>query len=148
MGLIDQTIPERTSFGCHSRSPCGCLWYVWTSSPTIIRLLTIPSDLYNSFLAPGSPCELNIDHSLRNALVSRMTRFELPDSQLLATANDIVQLFDQAQTSVFKLMSADSVPKFLRKPKYAEAIRKHTTSSDIAVNGVSSPSTQPGLITA
>ena len=77
-----------------------------------------------------------------------MTRFELPDSQLLATANDIVQLFDQAQTSVFKLMSADSVPKFLREPKYAEAIRKHTTSSDIAINGVASPSAQPGLITA
>jgi len=84
------------------------------------------SDLYNSFLAPGSPCELNIDHTLRNSLVSRMTRFELPDNQLLATANDIVQLYDQAQTSVFKLMSADSVPKFLRESKYVEAIRSMT----------------------
>ena len=96
------------------------------------------ADLYNSFLAPGSPCELNIDHTLRNSLVSRMTRFELPDTQLLATANDIVQLYDQAQTSVFKLMSADSVPKFLREPKYAEAIRSMTTdgrSNDIT-NGV------------
>lgn len=65
-------------------------------------------DLYNAFLAPGSPCELNIDHSLRNALVSRMTRFELPDTELLSTANDIVQLYDQAQSSVFKLMASVS----------------------------------------
>ena len=65
-----------------------------------------------------------------------MTRFELPDSQLLATANDIVQLYDQAQTSVFKLMSSDSVPKFLREPKYAEAIRKHSANVDVPTNGV------------
>lgn len=66
----------------------------------------ILSDLYNAFLAPGSPCELNIDHGLRNALVGRMTRFELPDTELLTTANDIVQLYDQAQQSVFKLMAS------------------------------------------
>lgn len=71
-------------------------------------LMNFVLDLYNAFLAPGSPCELNIDHSLRNALVSRMTRFELPDTELLSTANDIVQLYDQAQSSVFKLMASVS----------------------------------------
>lgn len=40
-----------------------------------------------------------------------MTRFELPDTELLTTANDIVQLYDQAQGSVFKLMaSVRSIP--------------------------------------
>jgi hypothetical protein len=58
-----------------------------------------------------------------------MTRYELPDSQLLETANHIIELYDQAQTSVFKLMSSDSVPKFLREPKYTEAIRKHTADA-------------------
>jgi len=67
-----------------------------------------------------------------------MTRFELPDNQLLTTADDIVKLYDQAQTSVFKLMSADSVPKFLRESKYAEAIRSMTTDgrADNVTNGV------------
>lgn len=75
-----------------------------------------------------------------------MTRFELPDSQLLATANDIVQLYDQAQTSVFKLMSSDSVPKFLREPKYAEDIRKHTASLEEPTNGVTAGVAQIGLV--
>jgi hypothetical protein len=80
-----------------------------------------------------------------------MTRYELPDSQLLETANHIIELYDQAQTSVFKLMSSDSVPKFLREPKYTEAIRKHTTDTadeepDVTGNGV--PKSRPLGITA
>lgn len=110
------------------------------------------SDLYNSFLAPGSPCELNIDHSLRNSLVSRMTRYELPDSQLLETANHIIELYDQAQTSCFKLMSSDSVPKFLREPKYTEAIRKHTMDDPVetsqAAGSTEAPRSRPLGITA
>ncbi|KAM6508429.1 hypothetical protein FALCPG4_018290 [Fusarium falciforme] len=30
--------------------------------------------IYNAFLAVGSPCELNIDHQLRNSLTTRMTK--------------------------------------------------------------------------
>lgn len=66
-------------------------------------------DLYNAYLAPGSPCELNIDHTLRNALVSRMTKFELPEDQLLSTVKEVVDLYDQAMDSVYKLMAAVSV---------------------------------------
>lgn len=64
--------------------------------------------LYNAFLAPGSPCELNIDHNLRNALAGRMTRAVGEDEQMLKSLDEVAVLFDQAQSSVFKLMASVS----------------------------------------
>ncbi|KAE8146216.1 RGS-domain-containing protein [Aspergillus avenaceus] len=81
--------------------------------------------LYNAFLAPGSPCELNIDHALRNSLASRMTKAVGDDESMFKSLQEVVHLFEMAQTSVFKLMSSDSVPKFLRDPKYAHAVQEH-----------------------
>ncbi|KAG9865106.1 RGS-domain-containing protein, partial [Aureobasidium melanogenum] len=82
--------------------------------------------LYNAFLAPGSPCELNIDHNLRNALASRMTRAVGEDTEMIASLDEVATLFDQAQTSVFKLMASDSVPKFSRDPKYIRMLENRT----------------------
>ncbi|CAG8938792.1 unnamed protein product [Penicillium salamii] len=81
--------------------------------------------LYNAFLAPGSPCELNIDHALRNSLASRMTKAVGDDDSMFKSLQEVVHLFELAQTSVFKLMSSDSVPKFLRDPKYAVVLQEH-----------------------
>lgn len=64
--------------------------------------------LYNAFLAPGSPCELNIDHNLRNALAARMTRAIGDDEQMIESLDEVAVLFDQAQSSVFKLMASVS----------------------------------------
>lgn len=66
--------------------------------------------LYNAFLAPGSPCELNIDHALRNSLASRMTKAVGDDESMLKSLQEVEQLFEMAQTSVFKLMSSVSSP--------------------------------------
>lgn len=68
--------------------------------------------LYNAFLAPGSPCELNIDHSLRNNLASRMTRAVGDDEAMIESLREVVTLFDLAQASVFKLMASVSAPAF------------------------------------
>ncbi|KAJ5422309.1 Winged helix-turn-helix transcription repressor DNA-binding [Penicillium cf. griseofulvum] len=81
--------------------------------------------LYNAFLAPGSPCELNIDHALRNSLASRMTKAVGDDESMFKSLQEVVHLFELAQTSVFKLMSSDSVPKFLRDPKYSVVLQEH-----------------------
>jgi hypothetical protein len=62
--------------------------------------------LYNAFLAPGSPCELNIDHNLRNNLAGRMTRAVGDDEAMINSLKDVAKLFDEAQNSVFKLMSS------------------------------------------
>jgi GTPase-activating protein SST2 len=66
----------------------------------------VATGLYNAFLAPGSPCELNIDHGLRNSLASRMTRAVGEEDAMLQSLREIVELFENAQTSVFKLMSS------------------------------------------
>ncbi|KAL8702397.1 MAG: hypothetical protein Q9201_004442 [Fulgogasparrea decipioides] len=81
--------------------------------------------LYNAFLAPGSPCELNIDHNLRNSLAARMTRAVGDDGAMLHSLQEVVALFREAQASVFKLMSSDSVPKFLKESKYAVMLSQH-----------------------
>ncbi|KAI4274841.1 MAG: hypothetical protein L6R38_006019 [Xanthoria sp. 2 TBL-2021] len=81
--------------------------------------------LYNAFLAPGSPCELNIDHNLRNSLAGRMTRAVGDDGTMFQGLQEVVALFREAQASVFRLMYSDSVPKFLKEPKYAAMLSQH-----------------------
>jgi hypothetical protein len=64
--------------------------------------------IYNAFLAPGSPCELNIDHLLRNMLATRMTKAVGQDAAMIESLKEVTKLFEEAQTSVFKLMASVS----------------------------------------
>ncbi|RPA90884.1 RGS-domain-containing protein [Choiromyces venosus 120613-1] len=92
------------------------------SKPDAVReTLAAAYGLYNAFLAPGSPCELNIDHTLRQDMASRMTRAVAKDDQAMySSLKEVAALFDRAQQQVFKLMAGDSVPKFIRTQKYIE----------------------------
>jgi len=81
--------------------------------------------IYNAFLAPGSPCELNIDHQLRNNLATRMTKAVGQDVAMIDTLHEVTALFEDAQNAVFKLMASDSVPKFLRSPKYEQTLKNY-----------------------
>jgi hypothetical protein len=49
---------------------------------------------------------LNIDHALRNSLASRMTKAVGDDESMFKSLQEVVHLFELAQTSVFKLMSS------------------------------------------
>lgn len=64
--------------------------------------------IYNAFLAPGSPCELNIDHLLRNQLATRMTKAVGQDAAMVDSLREVTKLFEDAQLSVFKLMASVS----------------------------------------
>lgn len=64
------------------------------------------SGLYNSFLASGAPSELNIDHSLRNRLDSRMIRTNTDEESMRQSLDEVVELFELAQGAVFKLMAS------------------------------------------
>jgi len=92
------------------------------SKPDAVReTLAAAYGLYNAFLAPGSPCELNIDHTLRLDMASRMTRaVARDDSSMYDSLKDVAILFERAQQQVFKLMAGDSVPKFTRSSRYIE----------------------------
>ncbi|TEA10571.1 Developmental regulator flbA [Colletotrichum sidae] len=92
--------------------------------------------IYNAFLAPGSPCELNIDHQLRNNLATRMTKAVGQDVAMIDTLQEVMSLFEDAQNAVFKLMASDSVPKFLRSPKYEHTLKNYDFDAVIGGRGV------------
>ncbi|KAF8204830.1 regulator of G protein signaling domain-containing protein [Pholiota molesta] len=122
--------------------------------------------IYNTYLAPSSQCELNIDHGLRNELskyleevVTNMTgkafqgRIE-PEQANAFNATQLqtmIRLYERIQTHVFRLMATDSVPKFIKTPKFL-AMRNWVedfdpTENDIHLlsNGPNGPSSPPGL---
>ncbi|RKF65243.1 Developmental regulator flbA [Golovinomyces cichoracearum] len=85
--------------------------------------------IYNAFLAPGSPNELNIDHMLRNQLATRMTKAVGQDGAMVESLEEVTKLFQEAQNSVFKLMASDSVPKFMKNPKYEQTLKNYDFDS-------------------
>jgi hypothetical protein len=72
--------------------------------------------LYNAFLAPGSPNELNIDHALRTQLATRMTRAVGDDNAMMQSLVEVASLFEKAQNSIFKLMSSVCLPLTAQRP--------------------------------
>ncbi|KAK6534633.1 hypothetical protein TWF281_005939 [Arthrobotrys megalospora] len=110
-----------------------------TTLDNIRETLAYAYGIYNAFLAPGSPCELNIDHTLRQELASTMTRAVAKDQQgMLGSLREVAALFEKAQEQVFKLMASDSVPKFARTARYIEMSGDHG-SDDGSANGTSPP---------
>lgn len=82
--------------------------------------------IYNTYLAPSSQCELNIDHGLRNELsgylndvVTNLTgkafqgRVEMEQANAFNATQlqTMIRLYERIQTHVFRLMATDSVPK-------------------------------------
>jgi len=85
--------------------------------------------IYNTYLAPSSPCELNIDHGLRNDLVAYLGEVMTestgkafqgrvdPDQVFSLNATQLqhmIRLYEKIQLHVFRLMATDSVPKVCR----------------------------------
>ncbi|KAI1433138.1 regulator of G-protein signaling [Xylaria sp. CBS 124048] len=101
-----------------------------TSMDGIKEIMAQAYGIYNAFLAPGSPCELNIDHQLRSNLATRMTKAVGQDVAMIDTLNEVMGLFEDAQNAVFKLMASDSVPKFLRNAKYEHTLKNYDFDSN------------------
>jgi GTPase-activating protein SST2 len=80
-----------------------------TSMDGIKEIMAQAYGIYNAFLAPGSPCELNIDHQLRNNLATRMTKAVGQDVAMIDTLHEVTSLFEDAQNAVFKLMASVSL---------------------------------------
>ncbi|RYP65208.1 hypothetical protein DL769_006398 [Monosporascus sp. CRB-8-3] len=106
-----------------------------TSMDGIKEIMAQAYSIYNAFLAPGSPCELNIDHQLRNNLATRMTKAVGQDVAMIDTLHEVTALFEDAQNAVFKLMASDSVPKFLRNAKYESTLKHYDFDAIAAGNG-------------
>ncbi|KAH8764288.1 CPRGS-1 [Diaporthe sp. PMI_573] len=115
-----------------------------TSMDGIKEIMAQAYGIYNAFLAPGSPCELNIDHQLRSNLATRMTKAVGQDVAMIDTLHEVTALFEDAQNAVFKLMASDSVPKFLRSPKYEHVLKNY--DFDTINHPVGKDSAAPGRL--
>ncbi|SCO05827.1 probable developmental regulator flbA [Fusarium fujikuroi] len=80
------------------------------------ELLSQAHVVFNTFLAPGSPREVNVNHKIRSSLAQRMTKAQALDATVADTLQEVTSLLETAQDAVFKLMATDSVPKFLNNP--------------------------------
>ena len=98
--------------------------------PSKVPLLGTNSTAY---LAPASPCELNIDHSLRAELIlhiNQMTLFKETKGSDIAANNTtaatqlqtLVKMYERVQAYIYRLMATDSIPKFCKTPKVSTGI--------------------------
>ncbi|TXT03824.1 hypothetical protein VHUM_04345 [Vanrija humicola] len=100
-------------------------------------LIAMAFVIYNTYLAPASPCELNIDHQLRGELISYMNEI-LEDKDAGAKAQilpgvgnslhasqlqNMVRLYERIQQYIFRLMATDSVPKFCKTERFLTLMR-------------------------
>lgn len=98
-------------------------------------LIQIAIVIYNTYLAPSSPCELNIDHGLRGELVSYLSQVMTditgksfqgrvePEQAASLNATQLqtmIRLYDRIQMHVFRLMATDSVPKVSENTPFLE----------------------------
>ncbi|THH33741.1 hypothetical protein EUX98_g472 [Antrodiella citrinella] len=128
--------------------------------------------IYNTYLAPSSQNELNIDHGLRNELSGYLTdvitaltgkafqgRIEMEQANAFNATQlqTMIRLYERIQTHVFRLMATDSLtpyvcPQFIKTPRFLALRVKLNDEDDTSVNefplmpsGASTPSVPPGL---
>ena len=100
-------------------------------------LINTAFEIYNTYLAPSSQCELNIDHGLRNELSAYLNdvmtnltgkafqgRVELEQASAFNATQlqALIDLYKRIQTHVFRLMAADSVPKVSCPCNFLQAV--------------------------
>ncbi|KIM25546.1 hypothetical protein M408DRAFT_74066 [Serendipita vermifera MAFF 305830] len=121
--------------------------------------------IYNTYLAPSSPCELNIDHGLRNDLVAYLGEVMTestgkafqgrvdPEQVYSLNATQLqhmIRLYEKIQLHVFRLMATDSVPKFIKTKRFL-ALRnwvedyEASENDNIITPGGYGPASPPGL---
>ncbi|EJU06190.1 hypothetical protein DACRYDRAFT_19463 [Dacryopinax primogenitus] len=119
--------------------------------------------IFNTFLAHSSPCELNIDHGLRNELDAYLSNVLSVDgkgfvgkvepaqtAQFTATQlQNMIRLYERIQNHVFRLMATDSVPKFVKTRQfvqlrqYVQGLEQVDADMRLAVETVGSPPSAP-----
>lgn len=81
-----------------------------------------------AYLAPASPAELNIEHSVRAELIHHVNAMNAEKEAILAKGGHegqisptlatqlqtLVRLYEKIQSYIYRLMATDSVPKFCK----------------------------------
>ncbi|GAA97320.1 uncharacterized protein L969DRAFT_94380 [Mixia osmundae IAM 14324] len=111
-------------------------------------LVSAAMNIYDTYLAPASPSELNIDHNLRGDVVTFVQKIQqdsgapkrhsdatdatadgnnatsdLPGVALRASqVQTLLRHYERIQGHIFRLLATDQVPKFIRTPKFLEIL--------------------------
>ncbi|GAA5802050.1 hypothetical protein HPULCUR_007510 [Helicostylum pulchrum] len=112
------------------------------------RLLQEAYILWDTYLSPGASRELNIDHTLREDMAeeisdmvtlitagtgeSIMTKVIISTNSEYESLSTLLNWFDQVNDQIFKLMTTDSVPKFMRTTEYKMTIQSYYEEEEIA----------------
>ncbi|GAA6058491.1 hypothetical protein JCM10212_006930 [Sporobolomyces blumeae] len=129
------------------------------------NLVAAALHIYNNYLAPLSPNELNIDHNLRADVVNYVNRSLAevgakssgsadPDPQeaippLRATqVQTLLRQYERIQEHIFRLLATDQVPRFIRTEPFLalmepESLAAASTTSLASTSSVPSGSTAP-----
>lgn len=122
-------------------------------------LLEDAHDIWSTYLAPGSRCELNVEHTLRqemarvvNSMVQVVPTFtpgQVKPTIVISTPSTsqslrmMLKWLDRVNEHICRLMASDSVPKFVKTPKYrkiVEAREKMADKEDLFMATAASPS--------
>lgn len=146
-------------------------------------LIAMAFVIYNTYLAPHSPCELNIEHVLRSELVVYMNKIiheaktgeglnqvsardvhkgasdasnnleerrtavhaSMPRAPLHASQlQTMVRMYERIQDHIFRLMATDSVPRFIKDPRFLNLVRSVEEYTEALEAGRIDPSVNAG----
>ncbi|EMD36862.1 RGS domain protein [Gelatoporia subvermispora B] len=101
------------------------------------HLVQTALSVYNTYLAPASSRELNIPHTLRNDVNTMrdtlarhvgadLRKVDRKHAQLVSPTllRNMIKLYERVQEHVFRLMATDSVPKFVKMPRFRALLVK------------------------
>ncbi|KAL5636590.1 hypothetical protein ACGC1H_000518 [Rhizoctonia solani] len=125
--------------------------------------------IYNTYLAPQSQCELNIDHALRNELYAYVDDIIVDNGfQRTGPGNigpkeaasfnatqlqNLIKLYERIQLHVFRLMATDSLPKFVKTPRFKDLaswvedveVAENETIASMEALSIGGPVVPPGF---
>lgn len=90
------------------------------------HLVTAALNIYNTYLAPLSPNELNIDHNLRADVVNYVNRSlgdvsskggledQEPPTLRATQVQTLLRQYERIQEHIFRLLATDQLPRFVR----------------------------------
>ncbi|PWN34455.1 regulator of G protein signaling superfamily [Meira miltonrushii] len=146
-------------------------------------LIAMAFVIYNTYLAPGSTCELNVEHNMRTELVTYMTKIihdaksgaglnqvsakdvhrnssdasgnleerrravfaAMPRAPLHASQlQTMVRMYERIQDHIFRLMATDSVPRFIKDPKFLNLVHSVEEYAEALEAGKVDPSINAG----
>ncbi|KAI7853369.1 hypothetical protein BDC45DRAFT_606594 [Circinella umbellata] len=126
------------------------------ASVSLKELLSDSYKIYDTYLGPNAPSEVNIDHGLRQEIIKLVTATfsvtasatrDLPFSSgtiqvvtdqksvvlhgpNIDILNDLIGLYDRVNDHICRIMAQDSVPRFVRTEEYRSMIANQESKQE------------------